>query len=194
MVTTSSLFLACLGMAANAQDIGAMPSPIQRTIGPGEQPPAQPMPGHQMEPRRERMPPANYYDDEDPDDVDDWQRRRMDGWHRRMMRDWDQRQPWMQRGGPQGPMMQGPMGMMHGPMGMMGPGMGGAQMMRMMMILMDTDGDGAISLQEFQAAHERFFKAMDTDKDGRVTLEEFRNFWLGPRNPAQQPQQPQQPR
>ena len=40
--------------------------------------------------------------------------------------------------------------------------------------LMDGDGDGTVSLQEFQAAHERIFKAMDTDKDGTLTLEEIR--------------------
>jgi Ca2+-binding EF-hand superfamily protein len=45
---------------------------------------------------------------------------------------------------------------------MMGPAM-----MRMMLTLMDTDGDGTVSLSEFQAAHERMFKAMDGDKDGR---------------------------
>ncbi len=49
-------------------------------------------------------------------------------------------------------------------------------MVRMMMILMDSDGDGAVSLQEFQAGHERMFKAMDVDKDGRLTLEEVQNF------------------
>jgi hypothetical protein len=32
----------------------------------------------------------------------------------------------------------------------------------MMFALMDADGDGTISLQEFQAAHERIFKAMDS--------------------------------
>ena len=46
----------------------------------------------------------------------------------------------------------------------------------MMMILMDSDGDGSVSLQEFQAGHERMFKAMDVDKDGRLTLEEVQNF------------------
>jgi hypothetical protein len=52
-------------------------------------------------------------------------------------------------------------------------------MMRIMFILMDTDGDGAVSLQEFQAAHERIFKAMDTNKDGRLTFEEMQSFMQG---------------
>jgi Ca2+-binding EF-hand superfamily protein len=38
---------------------------------------------------------------------------------------------------------------------------------------MDADGDGAISLQEFQAAHERIFKGADSNKDGRLTPEEI---------------------
>lgn len=47
--------------------------------------------------------------------------------------------------------------------GMMGGGqMGPPFLMRMMFALMDADGDGTISLQEFQAAHERLFKAMNT--------------------------------
>lgn len=52
-------------------------------------------------------------------------------------------------------------------------------MMRIMFILMDTDGDGTISLQEFQAAHERVFKAMDSNKDGRLTSEEMQSFMQG---------------
>jgi Ca2+-binding EF-hand superfamily protein len=47
-------------------------------------------------------------------------------------------------------------------------------MMRIIFALMDTDGDGTISLQEWQAAHERIFKAMDANKDGRLTLDEIR--------------------
>jgi hypothetical protein len=43
----------------------------------------------------------------------------------------------------------------------------------------DSDGDGTVSLQEFQAAHERIFKAMDTDKDGTLTLEEIQAFMRG---------------
>jgi hypothetical protein len=40
--------------------------------------------------------------------------------------------------------------------GMMGGGMMGRGIaMRMIFALMDADGDGTISLQEFQAAHER---------------------------------------
>jgi hypothetical protein len=33
---------------------------------------------------------------------------------------------------------------------------------------MDSDSDGTVSLEEFQAAHERIFKAMDPDKDGTL--------------------------
>ena len=52
-------------------------------------------------------------------------------------------------------------------------------MMRIMFSLMDTDGDGTVSLQEFQAAHERIFKAMDSNKDGRLTFEEMQSFMQG---------------
>jgi len=53
--------------------------------------------------------------------------------------------------------------------------------MRMIFALMDADGDGTISLQEFQAAHERIFKAMDTNKDGKLTPEEMHGFMHGTR-------------
>jgi len=59
-------------------------------------------------------------------------------------------------------------------------------MMRMLFILVDTDGDGTISLQEFQAAHERIFKAMDVNKDGRLTLEEIQAFMQGTRRSVPQ--------
>ena len=42
--------------------------------------------------------------------------------------------------------------------------------MRIIFALMDGDGDGTVSLQEFQAANEKIFKAMDTDKDGTVSI------------------------
>jgi Ca2+-binding EF-hand superfamily protein len=73
----------------------------------------------------------------------------------------------------QGRMMEGGM-MGHGMMGGMGPP---PMMMRIMFALIDTDGDGTISLQEFQAAHERIFKAMDSNKDGKLTLEEMQAFF-----------------
>ena len=58
---------------------------------------------------------------------------------------------------------------------------GPAIMLRMMFALMDSDGDGRISLPEFQAAHERIFKAMDSNKDGRLTPEEMQTFMEGTR-------------
>ena len=78
---------------------------------------------------------------------------------------------------------QGAMGPgMMGQGGMMGPGsMGSGMMMRMLFTLMDSDGDGTISLQEFQAAHERIFKGMDANKDGRLTLDEIQAFMQGTR-------------
>jgi Ca2+-binding EF-hand superfamily protein len=51
--------------------------------------------------------------------------------------------------------------------------------MRIIFALMDRDGDGTISLEEFQAAHERIFKAMDPDKDGTVSQEEMLDFMRG---------------
>ena len=66
--------------------------------------------------------------------------------------------------------------------GMMGGGgmMGHGAAMRFIFALMDSDGDGTVSLQEFQAAQEKIFKAMDTDKDGTLTIEEIQAFMRGP--------------
>jgi hypothetical protein len=76
-----------------------------------------------------------------------------------------------QEGMPGGGMMRG---MMRGRM------MGHRAMMRLpfriIFALMDTDGDGTVSLSEFQAAHEKIFKAMDANKDGVLTLEEMHAF------------------
>ena len=66
-------------------------------------------------------------------------------------------------------------------MGMMGHHYGhhGSVMGRIIFSLMDADGDGKLTLQEWQAAHERIFKAMDTDHDGTVTLAEMEAFIHG---------------
>ncbi len=58
---------------------------------------------------------------------------------------------------------------------MMGPPI----MFRMIFALMDADGDGVISLPEFQLAHERIFKAMDSNKDGKLTQNEMLAFMHG---------------
>lgn len=52
-------------------------------------------------------------------------------------------------------------------------------LMRMIFSLMDADGDGTISLDEFKAAHERIFKAIDTNKDGKLTMEEMGAYMRG---------------
>ena len=70
----------------------------------------------------------------------------------------------------------GTFGMMMGPGTMMGAGMMGHGMMHMMMVMMDADGDGALSLDEFQAVHTRMFNAMDINKDGKLTSEEVQDF------------------
>jgi len=84
-----------------------------------------------------------------------------------------------------GPMMQqnqmGPDAMMSepemmGPGMMLGTGMMGHGMTHMMMIMMDTDGDGVLSLAEYQGVHARMFGAMDMDGDGSVTPEEMEAF------------------
>ena len=76
---------------------------------------------------------------------------------------------------PAGPMMQ-----QHDPHGgMMGHGRGHGMVARIIFSLMDADGDGKLTLQEWQAAHERIFKAMDTNHDGTVTLEEMEAFMHG---------------
>ena len=76
-----------------------------------------------------------------------------------------------------GPGMMGG-GMMMGP-GMMGPGMMGRGMMgpQMMILMMDTNGDGKLSLEEFQAIHGRMFKYLDKNGDGQLTPDEIHNHW-----------------
>ncbi len=78
----------------------------------------------------------------------------------------------------QGYMGQGMMnGQNWGP-GMMGYGMMGSHMMNpdMMLIMMDADSDGTLSLEEFQAMPTRMFAYLDTNKDGKVDADEIKAF------------------
>ena len=58
--------------------------------------------------------------------------------------------------------------------------------LRIIFALMDSDGNGTVSLQEFQAAHERIFKSMDANKDGVLTLDEIQSFMTGQTGPGSQ--------
>jgi hypothetical protein len=62
-----------------------------------------------------------------------------------------------------------------GMMGFMGPGM-----MPMMFVMMDTNGDGAVSFEEMEAVHKRMFDLVDKNKDGKVTLDELREVMGAP--------------
>ncbi|MBY4607076.1 hypothetical protein K6M90_05280 [Rhizobium sp. 9T] len=59
-------------------------------------------------------------------------------------------------------------------MRMMGPMRG--HMMKIMFVVADTDGDGAISFQELTAIHKRVFEAVDANDDRKVTPEEMQAF------------------
>ena len=63
-------------------------------------------------------------------------------------------------------------------------GMGHSMVLKMMMAMMDTDGDSALSLEEFQAVHARMFALIDADGDGAVTLEEIQSFMQDGEMPA----------
>ncbi|CAN7349550.1 EF-hand domain-containing protein [Rhizobium leguminosarum] len=55
----------------------------------------------------------------------------------------------------------------------MGPMRG--HMMKIMFVIADSDGDGAISFEELTAIHKRVFDAVDANNDGKVTPEEMRH-------------------
>ncbi len=58
-------------------------------------------------------------------------------------------------------------------------GRGGGMLQRL-----DADGDGVVSLQEFQAAGAARFTALDADGDGRISAEEFAAGRRGPARAA----------
>lgn len=167
VLTTSAVLLAC-GVAASAQAPSAQSPSAQQS------PTTQPTPGGPMmqqqdqtirERLREQLQERVQRGQEEDSDQDGYHRYGGGMMGRGMMRrgygyhDWDRE------------IMRS---------GMLGPPM----MMRMIFSLMDADGDGKLSLQEFQAAHERIFKAMDANKDGFVTLEEMQNFIRGTSRPT----------
>lgn len=59
--------------------------------------------------------------------------------------------------------------------------MGGSMMMSpdMMLVMLDSDGDGALSLAEFQGMHERMFAYMDANDDGKLEPSEFEAHHAG---------------
>jgi hypothetical protein len=163
VLTTAAVLLAC-GGAANAQAPSAQSPSVQQS------PTTQPTPGGPMmqqqdqtirERLREQLQERAQRGGEEDGDQDGY------GYRGGMM-----------GGGMMGRGMMGRgYGYHHGDRGVMRSGMlGPPMMMRMIFSLMDADGDGKLSLQEFQAAHERIFKAIDANKDGFVTLEEMQDF------------------
>ena len=51
--------------------------------------------------------------------------------------------------------------------------------MRILFAVVDSDGDGALSLAEIQEFHGRIFEAVDGNGDGRVDMEEIGSFFHG---------------
>jgi len=165
VLTTSAILLACGGVAS-AQAPGAQSPSVQQS------PTTQLTPGGPMMQQQDQT-------------IRDRLREQL---QERVQRggEEDSDQDYHYRGGMMGGGMMGKgmmgrgLGYHDGDRGVMRSGMfGPPMMMRMIFSLMDADGDGKLSLLEFQAAHERIFKAMDANKDGFVTLEEMQVFIRG---------------
>lgn len=82
---------------------------------------------------------------------------------------------------------QGGPGMVSGTHGHIGQGamagqargphmMGGMMGSGMMLVMMDTDGDGSVSADEFQALHARMFNYRDANGDGKLDADELSTF------------------
>jgi EF hand len=183
MLTTAAVIFACGTIAATAQDAPVMVTPgysTQQQDQEGkEQQNQRTQDGDQQtvgQGMRERMQEgAQGEEDEDHTNAQGY-RGGMMGWPGRGMMGRDEGPGWMQHHRGWGQREGG------------GPGMmGGGMAARIIFSLMDADGDGKLSLEEFRAAHDRIFKAMDTDKDGTVTMQEMMGFMRGTARPAQQP-------
>jgi hypothetical protein len=157
VLTTTAAILACGAIAASAQAPGAQTPSTQQS------PITQATPGGSMQQQDQTRLQRRAQTEEDSD---------QGGSHPGAM----------MGGGMMGPgtMGGGMMGHDHGHHEWnRGRNIAGAMMMRIIFSLMDADGDGKLTLQEFQAAHERIFKAMDTDHDGTGTFEEMQAFMRG---------------
>ncbi len=167
MLTTSALIFACGTLATNAQDAPVGPT-IQQQQGEQDQlqTTGQGQPQQNPGQARER-------DDDDHTDAQGYGGGMM-GWHGGGMMGGEGGRGWMHRG----------WGRHDGGNRSM---MGGGMAARIIFSLMDADGDGKLSLEEFRAAHDRIFRAMDTDKDGTVTMQEMMDFMRGAGRPASQP-------
>lgn len=172
VLTTSAVLLAC-GGTASAQAPGGQSPSVQQS------PTTQSTPGGSMMQQqdqtiRERL-------------RDQMQERAQHGGEEDSDHDGYRHRGGMMGGGMMGRGMMGRgYGFHDGDRGGMRSGMSGPppMMMRMIFSLMDADGDGKLSLQEFQAAHERIFKAMDANKDGFVSMEEMQDFIRSTGKPA----------
>ncbi|RDL47568.1 hypothetical protein BLJAPNOD_05664 [Ensifer sp. M14] len=67
-------------------------------------------------------------------------------------------------------------GRRYGMMGGMRPNMMPGHMMKIMFVIADVDGDGALSFEEVTTIHKRIFDKVDANKDAKVTPEEMQAF------------------
>lgn len=88
----------------------------------------------------------------------------------------DARRSWDDRGGRrEGHMESG----RRGPRDGMGRDFAHGAGIRIMMAIMDKDGNGGVSLEEAQEFHARLFRVLDQDSDDELTAEEVRSFFRG---------------
>lgn len=165
----SAAILACGAIAASAQQTpgtegpGAQQSPAAQQNPSTQGGPTQQPGGQTVEERMQERWRHAQREDEDEDRYRDEDR----GYGGRMMGPYGhgimgRERGWRERQGepPRRAGLAGPLG-------------------RVLFALVDSNGDGKISLQEWQAAHERIFKAMDTDNDGTVDIQEMQQFMRG---------------